>query len=196
LVAEAKVFVTGLDPTMSEAELKDMFSQQARVVPVEVTINFNKSGQSLGTAEVTLRSKSDAERAAKELDHAMVDDQEIRVQVVSTALPTPRVIQKARPQVYQQIVIPQQQQFFSQQRFGGSGGRPQFSRGRGGGGRGGRGSFGGGGGGGSGRGRGGGGGRGGRGKQLSSEELDAELDNWHKAPSGGSAAAVLNAGQP
>lgn len=198
LQAAGKVVVSGLDKNMSEAELKELFMEQSKLSVQQIQMNYNQQGVGNGTAEVTFRSAADAERAAADLDHALIDGLEMRVQVVSRVVVVKNVV-RAPPQQQQQmpvfVVDPRGQSWGGRggyqggpRNFNRGGGRPQSTRG------GGRGAPRGGA---RGGGRGGRGGRGGGGARaaVSAEDLDKELDSYHSTASPAAPSPMLT-GQP
>jgi len=196
---------------VTEDDVKDIFAQIGTVKTVQIM--YDKNGVSQGSAEVTFRGKEDAEKAVTEYNEAEVDGKVMYLKIVADVVAgAPVVVKKQRVGPPRQL---SRSSFGARRSRGGSRGgfgRGGFGGGFGGGGGGygparrGRGSRGGRGGSrGSGRGRGGGGrGRGGRrdgGEKVTTESLDAEMDNWQANRGSSTAAAATSvnptaAGQP
>ncbi|XP_010558316.1 PREDICTED: THO complex subunit 4B-like [Tarenaya hassleriana] len=151
----SKLYISNLDYGVSNEDIKELFAEVGDMK--RYGIHYDRSGRSKGTAEVVFSRRVDAMAAVKRYNNVQLDGKPMKIEIVGTNLSVP-----APPP------LP------SNGMFGNISGVPRRGRGRGGfvgrprggvgGGRGGRGR---------GRGR-------GRDEKISAEDLDADLDNYHK----------------
>ncbi|OMO66226.1 hypothetical protein CCACVL1_21260 [Corchorus capsularis] len=148
-----KIYISNLDFGVSTEDIKELFQEVGDVK--RYAIHYDRSGRSKGTAEVVFSRRSDAAAAFKRYNGVQLDGKPMKIEIVGTNIATPG----AGPHATNGKFANQNGAPRSGQGRGGFSGR---SRGRGRGGRRGRG-----------RGR-------AQGEKVSAEDLDADLENYHK----------------
>ncbi|CAH8379311.1 unnamed protein product [Eruca vesicaria subsp. sativa] len=177
-----KLYISNLDYGVTNEDIKELFSEVGDLK--RYGLHYDKSGRSKGTAEVVFSRRGDALAAVKRYNNVQLDGKLMKIEIVGTnvSAPTPPLFAPAQVPFPGNGILGNFNENYNggfngnfNGNFRGRGGFMGRPRGGFGGGnfRGGRGGRGGGGGG-RGRGR-------GRDEKVSAEDLDAELDKYHKA---------------
>jgi len=92
----SQISITNLDFSVSEADIREIFSKVGKVK--KAVVHYNAKGKSRGTAVVTFATKASASKAVKEYHQAEVDGRPMYVKYLSVS----GTVRKSSPNVRQQ----------------------------------------------------------------------------------------------
>ncbi|XP_008803415.1 THO complex subunit 4A-like isoform X2 [Phoenix dactylifera] len=149
-----KLYISNLDYAVSNEDIKELFSEVGDLK--RYSIHYDRSGRSKGTAEVVFSRRVDALAAVKRYNNVQLDGKPMKIEIVGTNIETPATGPQISTRAFGSING-------ASKSGPGSGSSTGWPRGGGGGRRRARGR---------GRGR-------GRGSQVTTSDLDADLEKYH-----------------